>query len=481
MSMKTSSRGIDLIARFEGFPGQQPYNDPTGFCTVGYGHLLHRSRCTDADVRRWRGISHARAKALLAEDVRRFERAVNRLVRVLLTQNQFDALVSFCFNVGEGAFASSTLLRKLNARDYAGARREFARWNRGGGRVLAGLTRRRASEAALFGSAEPAGDPLEVLTRGERRAVLAHRKSVERGWHGREAYWHRKLTEQMLELRRLGALEHRENNRYARYLALREERARHKPTPRPKGDAVVHRSFKSGSRGPDVLELQRAINRELKARHLGHYAIGEDGVVGPKTLKAAYKAAWALGLPRRGLRALAKGEVAPSAQRRVRDPEERPEGEVAAGDKRIAAYLEAAHERAKRKPKALDSWLDSPYWRLEEFHCRDGTPVPKRAIPALRVHVRKVLDPCRRKFGRGTCNSGYRHRRYNARIGGASQSFHIYDIHPDAPATDVWFAKGSPAAWADEGSHRMNGGGGVGTYRSFVHFDRRSRRSRWRG
>jgi lysozyme len=148
---RTSQRGIDLIASFEGLPSRQPYNDPTGHCTAGYGRLLHRGRCTDADVRKWRGLTKTRAKDMLAEDVRRFENCVNDAVKVPLTQNQFDALVSFTFNVGCGALRESTLLRKLNGRDYAGARREFERWNKGGGRVLPGLTRRRAAEAKLFG------------------------------------------------------------------------------------------------------------------------------------------------------------------------------------------------------------------------------------------------------------------------------------------------------------------------------------------
>jgi hypothetical protein len=92
---------------------------------------------------------------MLAEDVRRFENCVNDAVKVPLTQNQFDALVSFTFNVGCGALRESTLLRELNDRDYNAARREFARWNKGGGRVLPGLTRRRAAEAKLFGGGKP--------------------------------------------------------------------------------------------------------------------------------------------------------------------------------------------------------------------------------------------------------------------------------------------------------------------------------------
>jgi GH24 family phage-related lysozyme (muramidase) len=79
-----------------------------------------------------------------------FERAVRRLVKVPLNANRFDALVSFTYNVGEGNLAKSTLLKKVNAGDHAGAAKEFHKWNKAGGKVLPGLTRRRASESLLY-------------------------------------------------------------------------------------------------------------------------------------------------------------------------------------------------------------------------------------------------------------------------------------------------------------------------------------------
>jgi lysozyme len=92
------------------------------------------------------------ADQLLQDDLDRFEAAVTRLVTVSLTQNQYDALVSFAFNVGISALERSTLLKRVNAKLFDQARAEFAKWNRAGGKPLAGLTRRRAAEAALFGS-----------------------------------------------------------------------------------------------------------------------------------------------------------------------------------------------------------------------------------------------------------------------------------------------------------------------------------------
>lgn len=143
--MEISSRGLDLIAQFEGFV-DHIYKDAAGHPTIGYGHLLK-----EGEERRFRGgITRSEGKSLLREDANVAERAVNSYVRVPLNQNQFDALVSFTFNVGSGNFRNSTLLKKLNNGDYKGASNEFLRWVRAGGRVLAGLQRRRNAERKMF-------------------------------------------------------------------------------------------------------------------------------------------------------------------------------------------------------------------------------------------------------------------------------------------------------------------------------------------
>lgn len=139
--MQISKAGLDLIKNFEGLY-LKAYRCPAGIPTIGYGHT--------AGVAMGQTITQQQADDYLRRDVRQFERAVARLVTVPLTQGQFDALVSFAFNLGEGALAQSTLLRLLNAGDYAGAAAQFDRWNKAGGRVLPGLVRRRAAERALF-------------------------------------------------------------------------------------------------------------------------------------------------------------------------------------------------------------------------------------------------------------------------------------------------------------------------------------------
>ena len=138
---QTNASGVNLIKTFEGLR-LKAYQDAVGVWTIGYG--------TTRGVKPGQEISEAQAEALLKTDLNRFEQAVNQAVRVPINDNQFAAIVSFTYNVGAGAMRSSTLLRKLNRRDIYGAANEFPRWNRAGGRVLAGLTRRRNAERALF-------------------------------------------------------------------------------------------------------------------------------------------------------------------------------------------------------------------------------------------------------------------------------------------------------------------------------------------
>jgi lysozyme len=136
--------GLDLVKSFEGLK-LRAYLCPANVWTIGFGS-------TGPHVTPGKVITEAQADGLLQDDLDRFEKAVTRLVTVPLTQNQYDALVSFAFNVGISALERSTLLKRVNAKLFDQARAEFGKWNRAGGRPLAGLTRRRAAEAALFGS-----------------------------------------------------------------------------------------------------------------------------------------------------------------------------------------------------------------------------------------------------------------------------------------------------------------------------------------
>ena len=119
------------------------YQDGGGVWTIGYGH-------TGSDVREGLTIPLSEAERLLTRDLRTAEWHVTRLVKVKLTQNQFDALVSFVYNVGGDAFEKSTMLRLLNAGEYEGAANQFLRWNKDNGKVVQGLINRRIKERDLF-------------------------------------------------------------------------------------------------------------------------------------------------------------------------------------------------------------------------------------------------------------------------------------------------------------------------------------------
>lgn len=141
MAFKTSQAGVDLIKSFEGCR-LTAYQDSVGVWTIGYGHT--------SGVYSGMTITEAKAEEYLKGDLVTAENAVNGKVTYSIKQNQFDALVSFTYNVGSGNFGSSTLLKKLNQGDITGAANEFDKWNKAGGQVLEGLVRRRAAEKAMF-------------------------------------------------------------------------------------------------------------------------------------------------------------------------------------------------------------------------------------------------------------------------------------------------------------------------------------------
>lgn len=142
VSVKITSIGsTDLIREFEGLK-LNAYTDIVGVWTIGYGHT---NTAKPGMV-----ITRKGAEALLRHDLDWVERAINKGVKTPLTQNQYDALASLIYNVGATAFSKSTILRRLNAKDYVGAASEFKRWNKAGGKVVNGLTRRRKAEQELF-------------------------------------------------------------------------------------------------------------------------------------------------------------------------------------------------------------------------------------------------------------------------------------------------------------------------------------------
>jgi len=139
--MKISQDGIDLIKHFEGCE-LEAYRCSGNVPTIGYGHT---SDVSDGD-----SCTLQEAEELLTIDLEEFERYVDKYVEVALEQHQFDALVSWTFNLGPSNLKSSTLLRVLNDDDYDGVPQQIKRWNKAGGKVLDGLVRRREAEARMF-------------------------------------------------------------------------------------------------------------------------------------------------------------------------------------------------------------------------------------------------------------------------------------------------------------------------------------------
>lgn len=146
VGMQISNNGIALIKQFEGCR-LTAYQDSVGVWTIGYGWT---QPVDGKPIRAGMTIKQDTAERLLKTGLVSYENDVTRLVKVGLSQGQFDALVSFTYNLGARSLSTSTLLQKLNAGDYAGAADEFLRWNKAGGKVLTGLTRRREAERALF-------------------------------------------------------------------------------------------------------------------------------------------------------------------------------------------------------------------------------------------------------------------------------------------------------------------------------------------
>ena len=147
--MNVSEKCLALIREFEGFRSK-PYLCPAGVPTIGYGSTRYADgrpvKMTDAP------ITEAQAQELLQATLAKYEDCVNGAVKMPINQNQFDAFVSFTYNLGCGAFRNSTLLRLFNQGYAPQAAAQFYRWTLGGGKVLAGLVSRRAAERALFES-----------------------------------------------------------------------------------------------------------------------------------------------------------------------------------------------------------------------------------------------------------------------------------------------------------------------------------------
>lgn len=145
--MKISQKGIDLIKEFEGFSAKM-YKDAVGLPTIGYGTLIDTK---EENYLKTKIITKQEAEQLLRKDVEIFESSVNKMITSKINQNQYDAIVCFVYNLGANNFRKSTLLKKININpNDKTIRDEFMKWNKAGGMILKGLTRRRKAEADLY-------------------------------------------------------------------------------------------------------------------------------------------------------------------------------------------------------------------------------------------------------------------------------------------------------------------------------------------
>lgn len=154
--MQMSKKGLDLLAQWEGIK-LTVYKDVAGLPTIGVGHLLTRDELSsgkilihDNPIRYVDGLTEEQVMQLLSQDVQAVEKSVTDEVQVDLQLHQFDALVSFTFNVGKGAFRNSTLLKLLNKGQYDEVPNQLARWVYSGGKKIRGLINRRRNEINLW-------------------------------------------------------------------------------------------------------------------------------------------------------------------------------------------------------------------------------------------------------------------------------------------------------------------------------------------
>lgn len=145
--MKTNLAGLSLIKEFEGLR-LKAYYDPVGVLTIGYGTTERAG--IGVDLYDGMVITEEQAEEWLVKEVEKVERQIDNLIKVPVSSDQYSAIVSFAYNVGSGNLAQSTLLKRLNNKDYSGAADEFLRWVYAGGKFLAGLKRRREAERSLF-------------------------------------------------------------------------------------------------------------------------------------------------------------------------------------------------------------------------------------------------------------------------------------------------------------------------------------------
>ncbi len=483
MTHTISQAGIDLIKSFEGFRANL-YNDPAGHCTIGYGTLVHRGNCNGAasEGPYSSGVTEARATELLLERVNNFQRAVNDSVTVELQPHQYDALVSFVYNIGTGAFASSTLLRKLNDGDYAAVPVELRKWVKAGGKTLPGLVRRRDTEAQMFeGSAPASSQSLYTRAfqqpRGIRNNNPGNLRISNQAWEGKVA------TNTDGEFEQFSSYEYGVR---ALILLLRNYLRGDRNTlskiisayaPASDGNHtnnyitfMVDR-LKQGGLTVDAdteLTIDRTTLR-LLAQGIARMENGEECITDEQ-----FDAGFAL-LSEQVRNTIAQSLGYHDWYRGLGEVAE--ESEV--GEREDIPYTEGMEVTlAAHCPVNPAESCASTHFSMAEFNSRDGVEVPRQ----LRGNVQALmheLEVLRGELGQPiTVISGYRSPAHNSAVGGVPRSQHLC-----ATAADIKVKEHTPREVYDAIERLISAGrmrqGGLGIYSTFVHYDIRGGRARW--
>jgi lysozyme len=292
--MKISQKCLSVIKKWEGFH-LDAYSDPVGIPTIGYGSRRYPN---GQKIRLGDKITEQEAEAFLKFECDKVAEEISKLVNgISLNQNQFDALVSFSYNVGIGAFADSTLLKKLKAKDFPGAAKEFERWvkgtNNGVQTTLSGLVDRRKSERSLFEKLDEQGTPIEVEDSPQDKVTLLEgyrdgEKNVIVAWGGSEVIEILTL-ESFIKDDLIAVLQQYKNAKEFRIAPPDKAIPKGKPiSVSGKGQPIskvtnppsLNRILVRGSEGDDVKELQRRLN------DIGYDGGKVDGSFGKKTEEA---------------------------------------------------------------------------------------------------------------------------------------------------------------------------------------------------
>jgi GH24 family phage-related lysozyme (muramidase) len=533
-----SDAGVEFIKSWEDFRDRM-YNDAAGHCTIGYGTLLHRGNCNgnDASEAPFKdGVSQERALELLRSELNDAQRTINQVVKVEVTQSQFDALVSLAYNIGLDAFKKSTLLKKLNDRKFTEVPTEFKRWVKADGKTLRGLVRRRDAEAAMFsggtysnnqsvrfsrpysGGGTPTWSRPFDVPRGIRNNNPGNLRISDQAWEGKVPrdqntdgafeqftsfeYGARALVLLLHNYIRRGLNSvrkivnayapssdgnHTEN--YARFLVDRLRAGGVEVT----ADTTLtadRRTLRSLARGVARMENgQECLSDE---QFDAGFAMLPDNVRNAIPDGGASQAQ----SRRRGG---GNGNDRPAPSARESAPFYRGFGETAADgaadpetmdrDERVGAGQGAlmlsttipAHCPIREADDAR-----TEHFRLSEFASGDGVPTPRGVIGTIQI-LMEQLEVLRAEVGAPIrIHSGYRSPAHNASVGGAKKSQHLC-----GQAADITISGLTARQIYDRIESLIAAGrmmqGGLGLYDGpdrqtpFVHYDIRGSRARWTG